>query len=402
MFQQFVLQAGTTSIYSTHPRRPSTAKKVTHMCSTRTGHPDRFSLVTAAHHFLLDVLPFREPESSEALATFVAAMKQFRGPTVDIDAILLRCLAVLDTRHGRRIPSLVDLYVAGTSTPEGSLTQFTRCVEDCLRSHCIVDRTVQHALEVIAENYAEPSFTRQVIARTVGTRLSALEAAFKREMGRTISEYIRGVRLRRAAMLLATTNKSIKEVWAEIGYNYGSNFTHDFMKCFGDTPRAFRAASIQPLARKHFEAANSLITDGGHVTTRAGSVLLVDDDESTRWTLSTYLNHEGFSVSTASNGNEGLCHAQMAAPDVILTDYRLGDMDGLQFLYMLRHAVPRRQSAVVLYTADWTLFDRKDEIDELHATVVSKLCDVTELVRVITGLTKRPPGTVAHPSAPPQ
>jgi AraC-like DNA-binding protein/CheY-like chemotaxis protein len=359
------------------------------MATTRTEDTDRFALVTAGHHFLLKVLPLREQESSDALASFVATLEQIRGTAADLDAVLLRCLAVLDTHEGRRIPSLVDRYLASTSTPDGSLGQFTRCVEDLLRYSCIVDGTVQQAVDVISARFAEPSLNPRTIAESVGARLSTLDVAFKREMACTITEYVRGVRLERAAKLLVTTNRTIKEIWAEMGYNHASNFDHDFKRRFGVSPREFRAKSIRPLAQKHFHAARRSPTDTGRVARPVANLLVIDDDECTRSTLSTSLSREGFFVSSAASGSEGLRQTHMTEPDAILVDYRIGDMDGLEFLRLLRRNTPGGPPAVALYTADWTLFDRHEEVNALDATVVSKLCDFPELLRVITALAER-------------
>jgi AraC-like DNA-binding protein/CheY-like chemotaxis protein len=356
------------------------------MARTPATPPDRFALVTAGHHFLLNVLPFRAPESSDALAAFVATLDALRGPSADVDAILLRCLAVLDKQHGRRIPSLMDRYLANASTPDGSLARFTTCVEELLRDRCISDKTVQVAVEHIRTRFAEPVLDPRTIAEGVGSRLSMLDAAFQREMACTVAGYIREVRLERAAILLVTTHKTIKEIWAEIGYNHPSNFDHDFKRRFRVPPRDFRSGSIRPIAQTHFFGA-ALSTDDTHDPDRSpGNVLLIDDDECTRWSLSTYLSREGFAVSAAPSGSEGLRLAMHTCQDVILLDYRIGDMNGLEFLRRLHHQMPGKVPPVALFTADLNLFDRCDEVHALGATLVSKLCDLNQLHDLMTNL----------------
>jgi AraC-like DNA-binding protein/CheY-like chemotaxis protein len=348
---------------------------------------DRFALVTAAHHFLSDVLPFREPESHRALADFVVVMGRARQPWAEVDAVLLRCLVVLDTQHERRIPSLVDRYLAAASTPELSLAHFATCVQDFLRFRCIGNGAVQQAVDVIDAHYAEPSLDPRTIANAVGLRLSTLDVVFKRELGCTITEYVREMRLERSAQLLITTNKTVKEIWVGVGYNHPSNFDHEFKRRFGVSPREFRARSIRPVAQRHYgETKHRIKEQPGVPVPNNRRVLIVDDDECTRWTLSTHLNAKGYSVSVAPNGREGLMRTKEVPSDVILLDHRLGDMDGLQFLHILRGDAPGDVPAVALFTADWSLFDRLNEIDALHAVLASKLCDLDQVTELITCL----------------
>jgi AraC-like DNA-binding protein/CheY-like chemotaxis protein len=296
---------------------------------------------------------------------------------------------VLDTPQERRIPSLVDRYLANDSTPEGSVAHFMTCVRDLLRYRCISNSAVQQAVAIIGARYADSSCDPRTIAETVGVRLSTLDAAFKRQMACTSTEYIRRVRLERSAILLVTTNKTIKEVWAEIGYNHPSNFDHDFKRRFGRSPRELRAGSIRSTAQSHYEATTPAGDEDDDRPIYPTSVLIVDDDECTRWTLSTYLSGKGFTVSAAATGYEGLRSAKDASPDVILVDYRLGDMDGLEFLRLLHPRIGDPVPALALFTADWDLFEQADDVNTLGATIVSKLCDLHQLQRVIVSLSRR-------------
>jgi AraC-like DNA-binding protein/CheY-like chemotaxis protein len=368
---------------------------------------DRFSLVTAAHHFLSAVLPFREPESQQALTEFVAKVNQARQPAAEVDVVLLRCLVILDTQHERRIPSLVDRYLASASTPEGSLAHFDACVRDFLRFRCINNGAVQQAVELIGTRYAEPSLDPRTIADAVGLRLSTLDVTFKRQMGCTISEYVREIRLERSALLLVTTSKSIKEIWVEVGYNHPSNFDHEFKRRFGMNPRDFRSTSILPVAQRHYgmmtkriqSQPRTLEFDPSAPGPDSIKVLIVDDDDCTRRTLSSYLHAQGHIAVIADTGAEGLRLAKAASPDVILLDFRLDDMDGLTFLRILRGDAPDEGPAVVLFTADWSLYDRRKDIESLRAVLASKLCELNELIELIRYLVSRQPPPGFHTAA---
>jgi CheY-like chemotaxis protein len=64
-------------------------------------------------------------------------------------------------------------------------------------------------------------------------------------------------------------------------------------------------------------------------------VLVVDDSDDLQETLTMALSDEGFEVSSALDGKRGLELAGELAPDVILLDMMMPEMDGLEFLSAL-------------------------------------------------------------------
>jgi two-component system, NtrC family, response regulator AtoC len=68
------------------------------------------------------------------------------------------------------------------------------------------------------------------------------------------------------------------------------------------------------------------------------NVLIIDDEPGLRQTVSLILADEGFSVSTASDGEEGLAKAKELDPDLILCDVRMPRMTGLDLLDRYRDA----------------------------------------------------------------
>src|SRR4030042_2108140 len=61
-------------------------------------------------------------------------------------------------------------------------------------------------------------------------------------------------------------------------------------------------------------------------------ILVIDDEESFRHMLSVILKKEGYSVETASDGEDGLNKIAISTFDQILCDIRMPTMDGLKFL----------------------------------------------------------------------
>jgi sigma-B regulation protein RsbU (phosphoserine phosphatase) len=64
----------------------------------------------------------------------------------------------------------------------------------------------------------------------------------------------------------------------------------------------------------------------------AHTILVIDDEEIVRESLTDHLEDRGFRVLTAENGRIGLEIFHQESPDLILTDLRMPEMDGLELL----------------------------------------------------------------------
>ncbi len=80
-------------------------------------------------------------------------------------------------------------------------------------------------------------------------------------------------------------------------------------------------------------------------------ILLVDDQPSNLNTLSHALINQ-YELSVATSGTDALTLAEQDAPDLILLDVMMPDMDGLETLRRLRHSHWGRDIPVILVTAD--------------------------------------------------
>jgi two-component system response regulator AtoC len=69
-------------------------------------------------------------------------------------------------------------------------------------------------------------------------------------------------------------------------------------------------------------------------------VLVVDDDATARRTLERFLTREGFTVTTASHGNEALLAVQVDQPDIVLTDIYMPGMTGLELQAKIQDFAP--------------------------------------------------------------
>lgn len=65
-------------------------------------------------------------------------------------------------------------------------------------------------------------------------------------------------------------------------------------------------------------------------------ILIVDDDPRLREVLTIAFNRAGFATITAADGRSALIHAQREAPDLVVLDIGLPEMDGLEVCRRLR------------------------------------------------------------------
>ena len=63
-------------------------------------------------------------------------------------------------------------------------------------------------------------------------------------------------------------------------------------------------------------------------TSKSASILIIDDDQAVTGVVKAVLGKDGYAVSEAHSGEEGLAKAAELHPDLILMDITMPDMDG--------------------------------------------------------------------------
>jgi two-component system phosphate regulon response regulator PhoB len=109
--------------------------------------------------------------------------------------------------------------------------------------------------------------------------------------------------------------------------------------------------------------------------------ILVVDDEPDVLDLVTYnLSQAGFQTETAADGAEALRKARSAAPDLILLDLMLPEMDGLEVCKLLRRDAKTSAIPIIMLTARASEIDRVLGLELGAADYVSKPFSPRELV----------------------
>ena len=125
-----------------------------------------------------------------------------------------------------------------------------------------------------------------------------------------------------------------------------------------------------------------------------GTLLVVEDEREIRDLLRRYLERAGHSVLTAATGAEGLRHIESDAPELVLLDLGLPDIDGIELLERA-HAL---QIAVIALTARSTVEDRIRGLERGADDYVTKPFSPQEVVlrvAAVLGRGNRETGTGA-------
>ncbi|MGZ6315741.1 MAG: response regulator [Anaerolineales bacterium] len=87
-------------------------------------------------------------------------------------------------------------------------------------------------------------------------------------------------------------------------------------------------------------------------------VLIVDDDVDTLRLVGLMLQRQGYQITAATNGEQGLEKAFEERPDVILLDVMMPDMDGYEVTRRLRKNPVTAATPILLFTAKTQLDDK--------------------------------------------
>lgn len=94
--------------------------------------------------------------------------------------------------------------------------------------------------KVIDENLGNPDLSPEQIANAMGVSRTKLYRDLKRIDGQSLSDYVRNVRLEKAAFLLVNTELNVQEIMNEVGFANSSHFTKIFKLKYDMPPTEYK------------------------------------------------------------------------------------------------------------------------------------------------------------------
>lgn len=101
------------------------------------------------------------------------------------------------------------------------------------------------AVEIILERYRSPDFTVESLAESLGISTVHLRRIFSRHVDKSPVKYINDMRFEQAKKLLASSNLTVGEIAASLGYNDQFHFSKTFKSSVGLSPTEYRALSTE-------------------------------------------------------------------------------------------------------------------------------------------------------------
>jgi CheY-like chemotaxis protein len=118
-------------------------------------------------------------------------------------------------------------------------------------------------------------------------------------------------------------------------------------------------------------------------------VLLVEDNEMNRDMLGRRLQHQGFDVTCAIDGPEGIAKAAADIPDIILMDVALGDMDGWEATRHIKANPLTAGIPIIALTAHALATDREKSMAVGCAEFDTKPVDLPRLLNKMSSCLAR-------------
>ncbi len=121
-------------------------------------------------------------------------------------------------------------------------------MNDMFRSYCQLVRkhslkgyslTVQKAI-VLIESDLSSNLTLSSVAQTLNVSSGYLSSVFRRETGKTLTEFVQDKRIKHAMHLLSTTHLQVQTIAVHCGIMDVQYFTKTFKKRTGKTPKEYR------------------------------------------------------------------------------------------------------------------------------------------------------------------
>ncbi|MCB1402606.1 MAG: response regulator, partial [Rhodobacteraceae bacterium] len=92
-------------------------------------------------------------------------------------------------------------------------------------------------------------------------------------------------------------------------------------------------------------------------------ILVIEDEEPISQLLAYNLSKEGFTVATSSDGDEAMIAVDESRPDLVLMDWMLPNVSGIELCRQLRSRSETRDIPVIMLTARGEEEDRVRGLD---------------------------------------
>jgi AraC-like DNA-binding protein len=112
----------------------------------------------------------------------------------------------------------------------------------CTRQQRLAQERVEQVIFLLKQNLAEPPSLEE-LGKKIGCSHFYLSRIFSSQTGQTITQYLRRLRMEKAAELLKSGEYNVTEAALEVGYSSPSHFSQAFHETFGCCPGLYPVAT---------------------------------------------------------------------------------------------------------------------------------------------------------------
>ena len=118
-------------------------------------------------------------------------------------------------------------------------------------------------------------------------------------------------------------------------------------------------------------------------------ILVMEDEDALATLLQYNLEKEGYDVAVASDGDEGMLQIEERIPDLVLLDWMLPKLSGIEVCRRLRGRAETRNLPIIMLTARGEETDRVRGLDTGADDYMTKPFSMTELTARIRAVLRR-------------
>jgi len=129
---------------------------------------------------------------------------------------------------------------------------------------------------------------------------------------------------------------------------------------------------VKPVSRNELLETIGKIASRPQLRKQHPKVLVIDDDKSAAELVSVILESEGFQVSTALSGKQGIELAMEQNPDLIILDLMMPEITGYTVAYELKQQPETRNTPIIILTSHDVDQESKEQLQGFISSIMSK------------------------------
>jgi two-component system NtrC family sensor kinase len=144
-----------------------------------------------------------------------------------------------------------------------------------------------------------------------------------------------------------------------------------------------------PCSVEDMEDIEHEITEESEIKANGESILVVDDEPIIIKLLEDFFKRKGFTVISATSGNEALVKLKKNDVEFIITDIKMPEMDGKQFYDEVKSSKPKLLDRLIFITGDTLNNDTRAFLKKIRGNYLKKPFSFDEITEVLNIVARR-------------